>query len=137
MRLAVLHAWLWVPNPAGVFVTNNWSLPGTRLGLSVPDATPRDALHALALAGDEDGYLLLTLRTGLGLSPNEESAASQVLARQRTLAVREANVAQRAHRFAPEQATRLASLWAATWTELERALPRKAAQLRALRHQLT
>ena len=137
MRLAVLHAWLWLPNPAGVFVTDNWSLPGARLGLSVPDATPRDALHALALATDEDGYLLLTLRTGLGLSPNEETAVSQVLARQRMLAMREASAAHRTRRFAPGQANRLATLWSATWTELERALPRKAQQLRALRRQLT
>jgi hypothetical protein len=136
MRLAVLHAWLWMPNPAGVFVTDNWSLPSARLGLSVPDVTPRDALHALALASDEDGYLLLTLRTGLGLSPDEESAVGLVLAKQRTLAVREARAAQQAHGLSPSGANRLAALWSATWSELERALPRRAAGLRALRRQL-
>ena len=26
-RVAVLHAWLWVPNPAGVFEAENWLLP--------------------------------------------------------------------------------------------------------------
>ena len=136
MRLAVLHAWIWTPNPAGVFVTDNWSLPLLRLGIGAAPSTPRDALHALALAADEEGYLLLTLRTGLHLSAREEAAASAVLAAQRSRATREASAVKVAGRLTSQTTVRLVSVWSDTWTALERALPGRAAQLRALRMQL-
>ena len=48
--VSVLHAWVWVDNPAGVLQPNNWVLPYVRLGLSRPfDATP-EADRAISLA---------------------------------------------------------------------------------------
>ena len=136
MRLAVLHAWLWTTNPASVFVTDNWALPSLRLGVPVAASVPRDALQALALADDEDGYLLLTLRTALGLTTAEEAAASNVLSAAKSRAEHEQAAARKARRLTPETTARLVSLWASTWSELERALPRRVAPLRALRRQL-
>ncbi|HEY2377947.1 MAG TPA: hypothetical protein VGH98_18380 [Gemmatimonadaceae bacterium] len=48
-RLAVMHAWVWLPNPAGTFATDNWALPFARLGIPAPaNASPR-AARAVAL----------------------------------------------------------------------------------------
>lgn len=136
MRLAVLHAWLWSHNPDGVFVTNNWSLPALRLGISTPASTPHEALHALALATDEDGYLLLTLRTGLGLTVTEEQTAATVIAAQRATAGRIVAALRPQNQLTVESSARLITHWRDTWKELERALPGRVVQLRALRRQL-
>lgn len=52
LRIAVLHAWVWVDNPDGPFAPDNWSLPYTRLGLAPPQVTPRSA-KAVSLATPE------------------------------------------------------------------------------------
>ncbi len=136
MRLAVLHAWLWIPNPAGVFVTDNWALPSLRLGIAAPPDTPRDALHALALAADEDRYLVLALRTGLDLSPAEEAAAVVAFTEQRAHAMREIDELRRGSGLTPDATARLAARWSETWAALERSLPRRAGELRSLRKRL-
>src|SRR5918999_3495199 len=40
LRLSILHAWVWVQNPAGLFATDNWSLPYVRLGVPPPARAP-------------------------------------------------------------------------------------------------
>lgn len=57
-RLAILHAWLWSPNPAGVFGTDNWTIPFLRLGLSPPNKFPEGAARALSLLSGADEYYL-------------------------------------------------------------------------------
>lgn len=47
-RLAMLHVWVQVGNPAGMFVKNNWALPYVRVGLDPPEHP--DSLAASALA---------------------------------------------------------------------------------------
>ncbi|MGH7627661.1 MAG: hypothetical protein ACREOJ_20390 [Gemmatimonadaceae bacterium] len=39
----MLHAWLWLPNPAGMFASDNWALPFVRAGVPVPLADPSAA----------------------------------------------------------------------------------------------
>lgn len=57
-RLAILHAWLWSPNPLGMFATDNWTIPFLRLGLAPPQEFPEGAARALSLiSGAEDHYL--------------------------------------------------------------------------------
>ena len=136
LRLAVLHAWLWTPNPAGVFATENWSLPLLRLGMTAAPGVSRDALNALALALDDDGYFLLTLRTGLRLTAAEEDVASGVIAGQRARAEREAGTVQADGRLTAAATVALGRVWADTWVSLGRSLPSRTAQLRALRLQL-
>lgn len=66
-RLAVLHAWVGVPNPAGLFTTENWALPFARLGLPAPAPIPVGAARALSLAtGAEDYYTALGTSAGAG-----------------------------------------------------------------------
>lgn len=59
-RLAILHAWLWSPNPEGMFATDNWTIPFLRLGLSPPRTHSEGAGRALSLmSGAEEYYLNL------------------------------------------------------------------------------
>lgn len=139
-RFSILHAWVWTPNPDGVFVTDNRSLPLVRLGVAPPAAgraaDSRDAVNALALATDVEAYHLLMLRTSLGLSAPEEAAAARVLADHGGRAAREVGAVRRARRLTAPDSARLAALWGALWVDLERALPGRASELRALRRQL-
>ncbi|HZH80349.1 MAG TPA: hypothetical protein VFD76_07715 [Gemmatimonadales bacterium] len=48
-RVAVLHAWVWIDNPAGPFVPLNWTLPYVRAGLDPRGASSAPA-KALSLA---------------------------------------------------------------------------------------
>lgn len=64
-RLAVLHAWTGVANPAGVFAAENWALPFARLGLGTPERIPVGAAHALSLlSGGEEYYIALASAEG-------------------------------------------------------------------------
>lgn len=59
-RLAILHVWSELSNPAGTFVTDNWALPFASLGLRAPAAIPVNAARALSLAsGAADYYVTL------------------------------------------------------------------------------
>ena len=49
---AVLHAWVNVPNPAGTFETDNWTLPWVSAGLAPPAHPDPDAARALSLVSD-------------------------------------------------------------------------------------
>lgn len=59
-RLAILHAWLWSPNPQGMFATDNWTIPFLRRGLEPPLELAERAGRALSLlSGAEEYYLNL------------------------------------------------------------------------------
>jgi len=55
-RLAVLHAWVRAPNPAGVFAAENWALPFIRAGLEVPLDFPKGAARAVSLLSGGERY---------------------------------------------------------------------------------
>ena len=57
-RLAILHVWTAVPNPAGLFAAENWALPFVRLGLRVPADFPIGASRALSLLSGGRRYFL-------------------------------------------------------------------------------
>ena len=48
-RLAILHVWTLLPNPAGDFAAENWALPFARLHLRAPALIPEGAARALSL----------------------------------------------------------------------------------------
>jgi hypothetical protein len=78
-RIAVLHAWLWAENPAGLFATDNWMLPWLRLEAQPPVKSPvPDSLTmmaALAAGGEAYFTTLLRLRHGLGAETIKQVAA--------------------------------------------------------------
>jgi len=64
-RLVVLHAWVGVPNPAGLFDADNWALPYVRAGLPVRNAPSIGAARALSLlSGGSDYYVALAVAAG-------------------------------------------------------------------------
>jgi hypothetical protein len=78
-RIAVLHAWLWLENPAGLFATDNWALPWHRLDIAPPtgsgEATPTGLVAALATGGRDYFLTLLRLREGLSSEAADRVAA--------------------------------------------------------------
>jgi hypothetical protein len=48
-RLTMLHAWIWLANPAGMFAADNWALPYLRLSINPPQVAPGTAAKALSL----------------------------------------------------------------------------------------
>ena len=48
-RITMLHVWLWLPNPDGLFATDNWTIPYARLGSTRPEYAPPSAAAALSL----------------------------------------------------------------------------------------
>jgi hypothetical protein len=108
-RLAVIHAWIWLENPDGLFATDNWALPYARLGLRVPSHAPRAAARALALAAGEGGrlYLEALLRAVGQPSAEEMDALSNAVRRHQAIARAQApDVAQ------------LEACWRALWEEV-------------------
>jgi hypothetical protein len=51
-RVVVMHAWVWLSNPAGPFSDANWALPFARVGLTPPDRIDPRAGRAVSLLFD-------------------------------------------------------------------------------------
>ncbi|HET9440842.1 MAG TPA: hypothetical protein VFO52_11750 [Longimicrobiales bacterium] len=79
-RVVVLHAWVWLDNPAGVFADENWALPYVRLGRQPPGQIDPLAARAVALQFDGVSYYANVLRsmTGMDFRAELEQAAHQV-----------------------------------------------------------
>jgi hypothetical protein len=73
-RVAVLHAWVWTPSPAGMFAAENWALPAVRLGL--PPEAERDDAAARALSLAARGHAFLARQVAL-LAKLDDDAAVQ------------------------------------------------------------
>lgn len=77
-RIAVLHAWLWADNPAGLFATDNWMLPWLRLGATPPAEGARPdsvtLMAALAAGGEHYFTTLLRLQNELDAAGSEQVA---------------------------------------------------------------
>jgi hypothetical protein len=116
-RIAVLHAWIWLDNPDGLFATDNWALPYARLGYAMPSGAPADAARALALAAGESGraYVEALFRAVGRLSPDEVAAVAPLIARHQAAA----RALLRDDPAGPLPVDRLAECWRA----LERSIP--------------
>jgi hypothetical protein len=136
LRLTILHAWVWQPNPEGLFATDNWTLPFVRLGVPPRSDWSPAATRALALATDGEEYYSLMLRTSMALTADEETIATGIISQSRKQASRELARVRRERRLARAQQGCFSVLWSGMWEELERALPQRLAQLRVLRHHL-
>lgn len=58
MNLAMLHAWIWVENPGGVFSADNWALSYHRFGLKPPKEINPNVSKAIFLADGNVDYFL-------------------------------------------------------------------------------
>ncbi len=108
-RIAVLHAWVWLENPAGTFATDNPALPFARAGIRAEAASP-PALRALALGyGAIPFYSEAISRSG---NLGAERRAAIVQALEAGAARARAEVAA-AH--APLRREALEEIWKGTW----------------------
>ena len=78
-RLAMIHAWVWVDNPAGVFEQDNWALPFLRIGLPVPEKIPPQAGKALFLLTDGAEYYMNLIQLAGNPSEDESDAIRAIV----------------------------------------------------------
>ena len=117
-RVAVLHLWAWIENPAGVYATDNWALPWLRLGWPPPVAATEDAVgRAVALAAGGDNYFAAVITAMAHPDSLGRRAVRDVLARAKTDISATLGVGDSG---APPGTARLASAarqWEAAWDE--------------------
>lgn len=76
-RLAMLHAWVWLPNPDGMFRSDNWALPFVRAGLVAPTADPGpEAGRAVSLLSGGDAFYENVFRNVAGAAANASDNAA-------------------------------------------------------------
>ena len=123
LRIAVLHAWVWVDNPEGLFTPDNWALPWVRLGLAPPPGTPVDASRAISLAsGGEEYFAALLAHVGRADSDATRQIRAVLVEARADLEVRARSLAREGHVTAAD-IDWLTDRWAAMWRDLERAVP--------------
>ena len=127
LRIAVMHAWIGVPNPAGIWESENWGLPYARLGLPADEARGGIDARVLSLATDADYYLRAIVSVG-ELEPDEAKRAERILSDYASRAGALAGMS------AAERATAVRTVWGAFWDDIAAAVrPETAAKLAALR----
>lgn len=128
-RVAVLHAWIGVENPAGPFVPLNWALPFARAELD-PGASSEACAKALALANGGAAFW----ETGLARALDADSDDIRTIHRVLT-AYADTVEAWRAHRPASPRLNSAEAVWLdGLWGRMHAALRgglSRAAQQRA------
>jgi len=122
-RVAVVHAWIWLDNPAGLFETDNWALPFARLGLVAPTGISADAGRGLSLAvGGGGGRSFGTLIRISGRPDSAEQARLAVIldSAGAALAARVRSGASGAA-VSADQVESFAALWRRSWALVLRA----------------
>lgn len=121
-RLAMFHAWVWTPNPAGTFAQDNWALPFLRVGLPAPAAVRPQAGKALFLASGGVAYYARLVDAAGAPDEAERAAVRAVLEQYHE---RLQGPLQRMHHagaVTEQDQTELADLWTALWADIERAV---------------
>lgn len=118
-RLAMMHAWIWSPNPEGTFAADNWALPFLRLGLDPDAAATPAAAKALSLASGGASYFMSSIAAvAASRDATEVSAAFQRAAMTVQGIVRENND----RRLNATRMQQLADTWRELWLEIDRSL---------------
>lgn len=127
-RLAVLHAWTGIANPAGIFAAENWAIPFARLGLATPIPVSISAARALSLlSGGKEYYVALANANG-GNSDSGFVAVSTILDQCARTAELIAAGAHAAGVLTPADITRLDGAWAAALSQISREVGPLAAE---------
>lgn len=115
-RIAVLHAWVWLQNPAGLFTTDNWALPFARFGLAPPPGVPEASARAAALAGGGDAYVAALARVVRHPDRAGDARVRELLAREREAAGARLDAARRRGALTRADVEWLAEAWHRTVT---------------------
>lgn len=117
-RLAMVHVWTHLENPAGPFAQNNWTLPYRQVGLPAPKHVSWKAARALSLRdGGRDFYRMLLVR-GLRFEGSDLSRAWAAFERIGEGVDRIVGIHRAEEADTPIDET-LEALWDALWIELE------------------
>lgn len=131
-RLAMAHAWVWLRNPEGDFVSDNWALPYFRLGLTPADGAPVACARALTLLTGGAEYMTEVVAAAGG-SPSEQNVLERALNRAQR-AVRAILGRRSGLSLGEAELRELANTWARLWNDLDRTLGASSqARLAALR----
>jgi hypothetical protein len=114
--VAVLHAWIYVANPAGLFASDNWALPFVRLGLEPPARVPEATARALALAAGGVPFYVEQLGSTADL-PGDAARTIERLLGARADTVGRWLASRPARPLDPAEIEWLTSLWTAAWSE--------------------
>lgn len=79
-RVAILHAWVWLDNPAGLLATDNWAIPFARLGFAAPDTVSPAAARGAALAAGGARYFQTLIRVVARPDSTEQAKLDTMLA---------------------------------------------------------
>jgi hypothetical protein len=132
-RLAMVHAWIWMENPGGLFAQDNWALPFRRLGLPVPDMVPPQASKALFLLSDGVDYYARLVETAGTPTDADRAAVQRVLERYHARVQRRYQTMRDANAVTEDDVSWLASQWQAIWGALkENVSPALWAQIKML-----
>jgi hypothetical protein len=117
-RMTMLHAWIWLANPNGVFAADNWAIPYLRLGIKPAQDTPDTAAKALALVCGGVEYFSTSVHAAASLTPTERKKVDAAFARSRVAVealLRGPSIAT----LAPSELENLSAVWARLWKEID------------------
>jgi hypothetical protein len=134
IRLAMLHAWVWLENPDGAFAPDNWALPFVRLGLDPPARVSAGAARALSLpSGGDDYYLHLVEVIASPTRDGMETARTAIRgARADVDAWIRALQSTGAAKIDAGRLDRLEAIWSDLWRTISAAVPDDAAKRLAM-----
>ena len=120
----MLHAWIWAPNPDGIFAADNWAIPYLRLGIEPLPNPPRSASLALSLLNGGDHYFAAAVDAAASPNSRQRITINAAFARARSAA--EAAVAS-------QQLDELSGVWTELWKSIDAAIsPDARAHVRAV-----
>jgi hypothetical protein len=117
-RLSMVHVWLPLTNPDGIFAQNNWRLPFLRAGLEVPSRLSSEAARGVSLATSGIEYYRELLRWAVPEA--DDSEVIEAILRRRA-GEAEALVGSK-RVLSPADLSALAETWRGLWADLERSL---------------
>lgn len=117
-RLAMIHVWAWLPNPAGAFQSDNWALPFVRAGLAPPAVDPGPvAGRVISLVSSGDAFYEHVFLSVAGATGSDSVAVHRALAAARMSAA--AWVARNRGVAANQEALdQLPNVWTVMWDAL-------------------
>lgn len=132
-RVAILHAWVWLDNPAGLLATDNWAVPFARLGFAAPESASAAAGRAASLACGGARYFATLIRVVAHPDSAEQANLETMLVEASALISETLGRGTGSTALSPAQVTYLETAWERTWDVLlEAASPAVRERLAAL-----
>lgn len=117
-RVAVVHAWIWLDNPDGLYATDNWAVPCARLGFIAPAQLSADAGRALALAAGGTAYFAMLIRIVGAPDSAEHVRLRDVLRRSAVEIARHVGHGSGSTPLPADELPWLEAAWQRTWATL-------------------